>query len=136
MKVLFLCKSNVTRSQMAEAFFNKYSKQDKAQSAALIKAQEKMHELVVRAMAEKGINVRNNKSKMVTKIMIEEADIVVLMNPDLKSLYKFNKKIEIWHIPDVVADEDDEGAYPQFIKVRDIIEEKVRELILKIFNLR
>ena len=35
MKVLFVCKSNIGRSQMAEAFFNKFSKNHKAISAGI-----------------------------------------------------------------------------------------------------
>lgn len=117
---------------MAEAFFNKYSKAHKAKSAAIIKPQERMHKLVVRAMAEKGIDITDNKSKKITKKMIEEADIVILVNPDLKNLVKIAKKVEVWNIQDVIAKEDDEHIYLEFTKVRDMVEGKVKELLIKI----
>ena len=132
MNVLFLCKSNVTRSQIAEAFFNKYSKIDNAESSAIIKPQEKMHRLVVRAMNEKGIDISKNISKKVTKKMINEADIIILMNPDLKNLIKINKKVKIWNIPDVISREEDEHIYSEFVKIREMIEEKVKELLIRI----
>ena len=115
---------------MAEAFFNKYSKQNHAESAALIKPQDKMHALVVRAMEERGINISNNKSKMISKDMVNEADLIVLMSKNLADYAKLiSKRIEIWDIPDVIAKETDEHLYLEFIKTREIIEGKVRELI-------
>ncbi|MCH7568079.1 MAG: hypothetical protein IIA87_01540 [Nanoarchaeota archaeon] len=132
MGILFLCKSNVFRSQMAEAFFNKYSKNSKAESAALIKSQDKMHKFVVRAMKEKGIDISKNISKKVTTKMINKADLIILIDPELKESFHINKKVEVWNIPDVVAKETDEYLYSEFIKARDIIEKKVRELITKI----
>lgn len=117
---------------MAEAFFNKYSKKNKAESAALIKPQDKMHVLVIRAMEEKGVDISNNKSKKVSDDMIKEADIIILMNPVLKEFIKLNKKIEVWNIPDVIAKETDEHLYPEFVKARDVIENKVKELIARI----
>ncbi len=61
MKVLFLCSSNIFRSQMAEAFFNTYAKKHHSESAALHTPQNNMHALVVRAMKEKGIEISHYK---------------------------------------------------------------------------
>ncbi|MEK6846949.1 MAG: hypothetical protein AABY16_02175 [Nanoarchaeota archaeon] len=134
MRILFLCSSNIFRSQMAESFFNKLAKKHKAQSAALIKTQDKMHRLVVRAMSEINIDITKNKSKKVTEDMLKEADIVVLMSKDLnqlldKSKLKKGAKVEYWNIPDVIAAETDEQKYHEFLKAREIIKEKVKTLI-------
>ncbi len=125
---------------MAEAFFNKYSKKHKAESGALIKPQDKMHALVVRAIGEEGIDIKENKSKKFTKDMLDNADVIVLMNPnlnrhirDLKDL-KPNMKIETWDIPDVIAKETDEHLYPEFVKARNIIKDKIIELIKQLDN--
>jgi len=117
---------------MAEAFFNKYTKKSIAKSAALIKPQEKMHALVVRAMEVKGIDISNNISKIINQQMVDRADLVVLFESELKRNFKFNKKIEVWNVPDVVAKEKDERLYIEFVKVRDMIEEKVKELLFRI----
>jgi len=135
MKVLFLCSANVFRSQIAEAFFNKYSKKHKAKSAALIKPQDKMHKLVIRAMKEKEIDINKNISKKATLEIIEKADLIILMNPDLKKHFRNinkNKKIIIWNIPDLVAKETDEHLYPKIIEIRNLIEQKIKELINRI----
>lgn len=129
MKVLFLCSSNVFRSQIAEAFFNKYSKNSRAESAALIKPQNKMHPFVIKAMKEENIDISKNKSKKVTDKMIDSADLIVLLNPDLKQYFNKNKKTLIWDIPDIVAKETDEHLYPEFIKTRNLIKGKIKELI-------
>ncbi len=139
MNILFLCSSNIFRSQMAEAFFNRFSNRHKAQSAALIKPQEKMHKLVVRAMQEEGIDISKNLSKKVTYRMLKESDVIILMNKNLESflkelkpLLKQNCKIETWNIPDVVARESDEHLYQDFTKARNIIKKKVKRLINRI----
>jgi len=128
MQILFLCRSNISRSQMAEGFFNFYSKKDGAVSAALDKSYDDMHKLVVRAMKEKEIDISKNKSKLLDKNMLERADIIVVMNPDLLPLVKTNKKIVVWNIEDFKAGEE-ESNYSGFVKLRDEIERKVIGLI-------
>lgn len=131
MNVLFLCSSNIFRSQIAEAFLNTYAKQSKAESAALHTPQNNMHALVVRAMKEKGIDISHQKSKKLTQKLTKWADLIILMNANLKFSNK-EKLIEVWNIPDIVAKETDEHLYPDFVKVRDMIENKVRDLIKRI----
>jgi len=132
MKILFLCSSNIFRSQIAEAFFNKYSKNHIAESAALDMPQDKMHNLVVNAMAEKNIDISKNQSKKATLNMLLQADIIVLMSKNLQPKLNIGKETEIWDIPDIIADENDETAYQEFANARDIIESKVKEFIQKI----
>ncbi len=132
MNILFLCNSNITRSQIAEGFLNKYSKKHREESAALIKSQDKMHPLVIKAMKGKGIDISKNKSKKLTKDMIDKADLIILMSSDLRKHLDTNKRIEIWNIPDVVARETDNHLYPEFVKTRDMIENKVKGLLKRI----
>ena len=136
MNILFLCSSNVFRSQMAEAFFNNLSKSHTAKSAALIKPQDKMHKLVVKAMKEEGIDISRNKSKMVTKEMLKQADVIILISKNLepalnnyKNILNDNVKIEAWDIPDVVAAETDGHLYPEFVNALGIIKQKIKTLI-------
>ena len=63
-KVLFLCVHNSARSQMAEAFMKKYGAgRFEAESAGLETG--KLNPFVVRAMAEKGIDISKNPTKSV-----------------------------------------------------------------------
>jgi len=137
MNILFLCASNIFRSQMAEAWCKKLSK-NFAESAALISNQEKMHPLVIRASKEFELDLSNQYSKILTEDLIRNADIIVLMSKDLKSsfshyesLLKPAAKIEYWDIADVVAGERDMHLYPKFVKTCAIIRDKVKSLVLK-----
>ncbi len=63
-KVLFVCIHNSARSQMAEAFVNKYGQGEiVAESAGLEPG--KLNPIVVEAMKEMGIDISNNPTKSV-----------------------------------------------------------------------
>ncbi len=61
-KVLFVCVHNSARSQMAEAFLNKYGSKDFEAFSAGIEPGV-LNLLVVKAMKEKGIDISDNKTK-------------------------------------------------------------------------
>lgn len=134
MKILFLCKWNIYRSQIAEAFFNEYSKKHKAISARFIKPDRDNHKLVIRAMKEKGIDLSNSHSKALTKEMIDSADRIILMSQDLLPFAgNFQReKVEIWNIPDSNAKEEEEHKYHELTETRDIIEKEVKNLIKRL----
>ena len=61
-KILFVCVENSARSQMAEAFLNKYGNEKFfAESAGLEPGI--LNPLVVEVMKEEGIDISNNKTK-------------------------------------------------------------------------
>ena len=71
-KVLFVCIHNSARSQMAEAFMNRYcSDEYEAQSAGLEPGT--LNPLVVEAMAEEGIDLAHAQTKAVAE-MIERGE--------------------------------------------------------------
>ena len=118
---------------MAETFFNKYSQNDKAISAGLEETQPRMHKFVINAMKEENIDITNNISKLATKEMLKNSDLIILMSKNLSSHLDFIKsntsaKIEIWDIPDIHASESDNHLYPEFQKAREIIKDKVLTL--------
>ena len=134
MKILFLCKSNIFRSQIAEAFFNKYSKKHTSESARFVVPDRKNHKFIIRAMKEKGIDVSNKYSKELTKKRIESADKIILMNKDLLPLSSSlpKDKLEIWDIEDTNAGEEDEHKYKEIVTKRDKIEKRVKDLIKRL----
>ena len=129
MKVLFVCKSNVGRSQIAEAFFNTLSKKHASESAGTHVGQDEgtpVHEFVVGCMADAGIDVSKNKRKPLTPRMAEEADKIIVMTEkeNLPPFAKGSSKLEFWDVPDAKG-----TSYEFHVKIRDRIKRLVQTLI-------
>ena len=135
MNILFLCKANLFRSRMAHEFFEMYNKNNNhiVDSAALIYDFKTPHKLVINAMKEINVDISNKNPKKVNQDLIDWADLIVLMFPDLEEpLKKFevaDKIIEIWEIEDIVTSSNDDDRLSEFIKSRIIIEKKVKDFI-------
>lgn len=135
MNVLFVCRANTGRSQVAEALFNKYSSgQNRATSAGTL-INNKEHprvadrpniEPLLKAMNDMGLDISNNLRKELTPNMVNVADrIIVMAEPEtIPDFLKNNDKVVYWEVPDL-KDVDYEGS----CKLRDGIDEKVKLLI-------
>lgn len=111
MKFLFICRGNVGRSQMAAAFFNKFSKTNQAESAG-IKVDEREGQrlgdlqgsgkTVTEIMKEERIDISNNVRRQLTTEMINNADkIIVLAEEDvITDELRNNPKAIFWNIED------------------------------------
>lgn len=81
-KVLFVCQSNVGRSQMAEGFYNSLAPQ-RATSAGIENCAKKYNYRptpeVVAVMAEKGIDVSQQRIKQLNADMVSQAELVVVL---------------------------------------------------------
>lgn len=83
-RVLFICGSNIGRSQIAEAFFNSYSKRDRAWSCAGndfsgIGMQEDIAEIM---KDEFGIDMGGQKPKPFSREMVKKSDLVITLCDD------------------------------------------------------
>jgi arsenate reductase (thioredoxin) len=78
-KVLFVCVENAGRSQIAEAFAEKYGNEVFIASSAGNKPADKVNPVVVEAMKEKGIDISTKKPKLLTYQMSQEADLIITM---------------------------------------------------------
>lgn len=135
MNILFVCKHNIFRSKVAEAYFNKINKNKKikASSAGIIPGRKLVsdQEKVVRSqtlVAKKlGINiVRNPKGTSVG--LLKKQDLIILVSNDIP-IKIFNnkdyiKKIIQWKIPDVL--ENNPNAMEKTIR---LIIQKVNKLV-------
>lgn len=111
MKILFVCKSNVGRSQMACALFNKYSKRHRALSAGVNVKEENREGLalppwLVSTMAKDNSDISRNRIKQLTSAMIRHTDrTVVLMTKKerthLPNYIKNSKKVVFWNVADM-----------------------------------
>lgn len=133
MKVLFVCKSNVGRSQMAETIFNNSYKRPVSMSAGLQPGEWEGKEIslaknVVSCMNEIGFDISKNVSKKITKEMVDKSDKIIIMEKKHWPDYlKNNPKVEYWEIPDAA------GTDLLFHrKIRDQINIKVYNLIKSI----
>ena len=125
-KILFVCVENAGRSQMAEAFANKYGIGKFTISSAGNKPAEKVNPIVVEVMQEKGIDLSMNKPKLITAKMALDADLIVTMGCNDQGICPgpfFKPTIE-WKL------DDPKGKTIEKVReVRDEIERKVQRLI-------
>lgn len=127
-KILFVCVENAGRSQMAEAFANKYGKGKLIASSAGNKPAEKINPVVMEVLNEKGIDISMHKPKLITAKMANEVDLVVTMGCNDQGVCPgpfFKPTIE-WHL------EDPKGKPIEKVReISDQIERQVKELIEK-----
>ena len=78
--ILFVCVENGGRSQMAEGFFNqRYAPEGYRAISAGTRPVSQINSLAVQAMSEVGIDISNQKSKIITEDMIKSSEKSVNM---------------------------------------------------------
>jgi len=124
-KVLFVCVHNSGRSQMAEAFFNRYAAGEALAYSAGTRPASHVDRNVVEAMREIGIDISKQMPKILIPGMIEDADRVVTMGCMAEEVCPaLFIPTEDWHI------EDPEGQSIEKVReIRDEIEGKVKLLL-------
>jgi arsenate reductase (thioredoxin) len=128
--VLFICTHNSGRSQMAEAFFNKYAPPHVRALSAGSQPAERLNRTVVNAMKELDIDIIRQQPKLLTVEMLDSADIVVTMGCGAdKACPAAFVDTEDWQL------DDPEGQPIDKVRqIRDAIEALVKQLIEKKFN--
>jgi arsenate reductase len=128
--VVFVCVHNSGRSQMAEAFFNQIAEGKAIALSAGTQPGDKVHPIVVEAMKEAGIDISENKPKMLTMEMIEKADKMITMGcgADAGGLCPAGFiETEDWAL------EDPSGKTISEVRIiRDEIKRRVSDLLAKI----
>lgn len=126
-KILFVCVENAGRSQMAEAFANKYGKNKFIVTSAGNRPADEVNKVVVEVMKEKGIDISTNKPKMLTLEMTQDADLIVTMGCNDQGICPgpfFTSTID-WKL------EDPKGKPIEKVReIRDDIERRVQELLI------
>ncbi|MCR4263963.1 MAG: hypothetical protein NUV98_04575 [Candidatus Roizmanbacteria bacterium] len=111
MKILFICKNNQFRSQMAAAIYNKITSTNDADSAGTYVGSVEVPDGsnvkqyfrttdFFEFMEENGMNVRNNRTKKLLPEMIENASVVVSMaeEPFIPGYLRNSKKVLWWKV--------------------------------------
>lgn len=125
--ILFVCTENSARSQMAEAFFNKYAKSATARSAGSNPAKS-IDPKTVEVMKEKGVDVANKGTTDSHSISFRDFDFIVTMGcGDACPVTPGERTIVAWDI------ENPKGKPIQkYREVRDVIEAKVIDLLKEV----
>jgi arsenate reductase len=113
---------------MAEAFAKKYGENKIIATSAGNKPANEVNPVVVEAMKEKGIDVSENKPKLLTFQMTQDADLIVTMGCNDQGICPgpFFKPAIDWKL------EDPKGRPIERVReIRDQIEQLVRQLIDK-----
>lgn len=122
--VLFACVENSFRSQIAEAYFNKFAPKDWKAISGGVKPAEKVHPNAILLMKEEGIDISKNKPQPLTQENQLKAEIAVIVCGSAACPVVYAKCVEEWNMPDPAKMSLDEAR-----KVRDSIKNKVLTLI-------
>jgi protein-tyrosine-phosphatase len=129
-KVLFVCTHNSGRSQMAEAFFNKYAPPHIRAISAGSQPAERLNRTVVHAMKELDIDISRQQPKLLTVEMLDSADMVITMG------CMDGNACPAALVPTIDWGLDDPQGQPidKVRRIRDDIEKLVKQLIEEKFN--
>jgi arsenate reductase (thioredoxin) len=119
-RVLFVCVHNAGRSQMAQALWERRG--GEARSAGSEPAEE-LHEAVVEALAEVGIDVSERKPRKLTREDVEWADLVVTMGCGDACPVLPGKEYRDWNLPDPVG-----LCLEEVRELRSVIERRLDDL--------
>jgi len=131
-KVLFLCTGNSCRSQMAEGFLRSLAgERFEAHSAGT--RPSTLNPLAVKAMSEAGVDISGHESKNASRFIAEEFTYVITVCDNAKESCPIFPGTSIrlhWPFDDPAdATGSDEERLPVFRRVRDEINERIRDFV-------
>jgi len=125
--VLFACVENSFRSQIAEAYFNKFAPKGWTAVSAGVKPAEKVHPNAVLLMHEEGIDISGKKPQPLSVELQTKAEIAVIVCGSAECPLVYSRYIENWNVADPAKMSLEEAR-----KIRDLIKDRVLTLIQKI----
>lgn len=125
--VLFVCIHNAGRSQMASGYLQHLAGDRVQVLSAGTEPKNEINPSAIAAMAEEGIDIANNRPKVLTTEAVKESDYVITMGCGDKCPYFPGKTYLDWPLNDP-AGKGVEDVRP----IRDEIRVKVEALIAEI----
>ena len=124
-KVLFVCRENSCRSQMASAFTQYYAGDRIEAESAGSKPAEKVNDLMVEVMKEKGIDMAFRRPQSVADVAkYMKPDFIVTMGCEEACPFFPDASNQDWNLPDPA-----EKPIAFMREIRDDIETRVRDFI-------
>jgi arsenate reductase len=125
MKILFVCAENTNRSQMSQTFATIYGGEKVQAYSAGSKPSGTVNPKAIAVMKELGNDLSSHKSKTLDEVKADAPfDAVVTMGCGDACPWMPAKQFIDWEIPDPRNMNEDD-----FRKVRDLIEQKVKDLL-------
>ncbi len=122
--MLFVCKQNAGRSQMAAALLERYAAGRVRVRSAGSEPADAVHPPVVTAMEELGVDLSATSPKQLETEAVRAADVVITMGCGDACPVFPGKRYEDWDV------EDPSGQDVEAVRrIRDEIDERVRALL-------
>jgi protein-tyrosine-phosphatase len=119
--VLFVCKHNTGRSQMAEAYLRHLAGDSVEVASAGTIAAERPDPGVVAIMAEDGVDISAARPKLLDAVAVRRADKIITMGCDVEGVPRIDAD---WGLP------DPKGQPPERLReIREMVKQKVAELM-------
>ncbi len=118
--VLFVCRHNTGRSQMAEAFFRRFAGDEVDVASAGTIPADQPNAGVIAAMAEVGIDISRARPKLIDPALLARADRIITMGCDVEGVPRIDAD---WDLPDPKGQ-----PLERVVEIRQLICQKVAEL--------
>ena len=120
--VLFVCRHNTGRSQMAEAYLRLFAGAAIEVASAGTEAADAPNPGVVAAMAQDGIDIASARPKLIDAATAQRADRIITMGCDVQGVPRVDAD---WGLP------DPKGQDPlRVAEIRDMVKAKAKQLAL------
>jgi len=124
--VLFVCRHNTGRSQMAEAFLRRFAGDDVEVASAGTIAADRPDPGVVAAMAKIGIDISHARPKLLDPTVAQRADRIITMGCDVEGVPRVD---DDWGLP------DPKGQPPERVmEIRDLVCSKAEILARELLS--
>ena len=128
-KVMFVCRRNSCRSQMAEGFARTLGK-DKIEVTSSGLEASRVHPTAIKVMSQVGIDIDNQTSDALSDFEADDYDAVVSMcgcGTNLPKEWVTQEIFEDWQL-----DDPDGQPIETFHRIRDEIKERVAKLLAQL----
>jgi len=122
--IMFVCVHNAGRSQMAAGFMRELGGDRVEVLSAGSAPKDSINPIAVEAMLELGIDIANQKPKVLTPEAVQQSDVVITMGCGDACPYYPGKRYEDWKLDDPAG----QGIEPVRI-IRDEIKARVEVLL-------